>query len=153
MVLATGVTLAGGNKGLGNITNDNGTLKNKLRDRFCMDQNNGATTTGLPMAMVGCNGGVNQKFSLSPDQKTIQVFNGNLCLEVKGATQGAAVIQNPCNPNKDSQQWVFSAVDQSIRTKLDSNLCLDVAGGSADDGTAVIVFSCNNNNNQKWTFQ
>ena len=155
LLLCTTISLvSAGNKG-GGIQNDNSSLKNKARDGFCMDQPGASTTFGANMLMFGCNGGINQKISLSPDQKIIQVLSGNLCLEVAGGNGGAGtnVVQNACDTKKPNQQWAVSAADQTIRTSYNANLCMDVKGGSTDDGTEVIVAICNNNPHQKWSFQ
>ena len=123
---ATSLILAG-NKG-GGIQSDGGALKSKARDGFCMDQPKASTTFGANMLMFGCNGGINQKISLSPDQKTIQVLSGNLCLEVAGGNggDGTNVVQNACDTKKPNQQWTVSEADQTIRTSYNANLCMDV---------------------------
>merc|ERR1712070_1262313 len=50
-----------------------------------------------------------------------------------------------------SQTWSLSA-GITIRTSADYELCLDLAGGSTDNGTPLMLWECNGLWEQKWVF-
>lgn len=71
-------------------------------------------------------------------------------------SDGAKIIQKPENPLSTSQQWRFAALtgaDQGyyqIRSVW-SGKCLDITGGSSDNGANLIQYKCDtNSDNQKW---
>lgn len=70
-----------------------------------------------------------------------------------------AVVQIPRDPKSEDQIWVLETLpekDPLSRTSYvrivnyKTGKCLDISGGSRDNGAAIIEWSCHNGDNQKW---
>jgi hypothetical protein len=132
---------------------------------LCLDVNGGSAASGSAIQIYTCNGTAAQNFMLAFDaQGTEPIPNGsyrvytltgpNLCIDgtVNNAgtyTNIGNVAQDTCS-GIDSQRWRFQSVggnNYTIRAAA-SELCLDVAGGSATSGSVIQQFSCNQSNAQ-----
>ncbi|WP_162468714.1 RICIN domain-containing protein [Streptomyces adustus] len=71
------------------------------------------------------------------------------CIDVAGgkAARGAQLIISACSRNTPSQHWVFAA-DGTLRAL---GMCVQLAGGSTDDGTGLELAPCNGRSEQKFT--
>jgi len=91
-------------------------------------------------------------FAQSGGNKEIYNFWTNQCLQpLNGSTsQGAAIVQEPCNGGA-SQLWMEVSVGNNIFHYVNvlSGLCLD-ARGSAMNGTPVQQWTCNKISNENW---
>jgi hypothetical protein len=114
---------------------------------LCADVPGAATTNGTAVNLWDCNGGTNQKWTLTP-AKAITVY-GNKCLDVNGGAtaDGTAVQIWDCN-GTGAQQWNVNA-DGSV-VNVGSGKCLDATGHGTTPGTALEIWGCNGGNNQKW---
>jgi hypothetical protein len=56
------------------------------------------------------------------------------------------VIAWPCNGGRNQHWYVNGSQIQSQQNRK----CLDVAGGSLQGGTPVIVYDCHGGQNQRW---
>lgn len=68
------------------------------------------------------------------------------CVDISGQN----LVHVACNGNL-SQYWIYNPNDQTFRSAVDFNRCMDVEGANYSDGTQVISWPCNGGNNQKWT--
>jgi len=94
-----------------------------------------------------CHGRENQRLSFTWGERTqIRVGNGCLTPDDPYARKTTVSLQR-CNPGKSSQFWVAGR-DGSIRNGMGT--CLDVEGNSLRNGTNVIAYPCNNQNNQRF---
>jgi hypothetical protein len=79
-------------------------------------------------------------------------FLSNQCLQpIDGSTsQGAAIVQEPCN-GSPAQNWTQVSVGNNIFHFVNglSGLCLD-ARGSATNRTPVQQWTCNSISNENW---
>ncbi len=83
----------------------------------------------------------------------IQNFGSYKCLQPENGSLelGAAIVQEPCDPNNPAQLWEaiplggfsFHYMNQA------SQLCLDARGG-ATNGTPIQQWTCNWISNEKW---
>jgi O-glycosyl hydrolase len=120
-------------------------LRNVNANR-CLDVPNASPTSGTQLALWDCNGGPNQQWVLT-GSKQLQVY-GNKCLNAGAATAGTRTTIADCT-GATGQQWNVNA-DGTV-TNAQSGLCLDANSAGTANGTAVILWTCTNGNNQKWT--
>ncbi|WP_405914851.1 ricin-type beta-trefoil lectin domain protein [Streptomyces sp. NBC_00728] len=71
------------------------------------------------------------------------------CIDVVGgkAAAGAQLVISTCSRNTPSQHWVFAS-DGSLRAL---GMCVQLAGGSTDDGTDLELAPCDGGSEQKFT--
>ncbi|GIJ06815.1 RICIN domain-containing protein [Micromonospora andamanensis] len=86
-----------------------------------------------------------------------KVFRGvgsGLCLGLDGDGEKAAAKLADCGGGPE-QQWVVNAfgADTVTLTNAAHNQCLDVEGGSGDDGARLQQFGCHGEGNQQWRLQ
>ncbi|AEV87060.1 galactosylceramidase [Actinoplanes sp. SE50] len=110
----------------------------------CLDVPDNAQTSGTQLALWDCNGGVNQQWTRTTGRQ-LQVY-GNKCLDA--GTSGSRTVIADCS-GATGQQWNLNA-DNTV-TNVQSGLCLDASSAGTANGTAVIVWTCNSGDNQKWT--
>ncbi|WP_229068540.1 ricin-type beta-trefoil lectin domain protein [Actinoplanes sp. DH11] len=110
----------------------------------CLDVPNGNTANGTQPVVWDCNGGANQRWTLTG--QTVQALGA--CLDAPiGATAGAKAQLWSCNGGTN-QQWTLNA-DGTLRG-VASGLCLDVDRNLTANGTAVLLWTCNAAPNQRW---
>ncbi|WP_215448220.1 non-reducing end alpha-L-arabinofuranosidase family hydrolase [Streptomyces sp. ATCC 21386] len=114
----------------------------------CLDVPGASQTDGTNVQIWDCNGGTNQRWTLT-DNNQLTVY-GNKCLDVPNhaTTAGTRPVIWSCNGGAN-QQWRANA-DGTI-VAVESGLCLDVSGGASANSTAVQLWDCNGGNNQKWS--
>jgi alpha-galactosidase len=111
----------------------------------CLDVPNGATANGTQPVIWDCNGGANQRWTVTG--QSVQALGK--CLDAPlGATAGAKVQLWDCNGGAN-QQWTFNA-DGTVRGAA-SGLCLDVDRNLTANGTAVLLWTCTAAANQRWS--
>ncbi|MET8528006.1 RICIN domain-containing protein [Micromonospora sp. NPDC005172] len=74
-----------------------------------------------------------------------------LCLGLDGDGEKAGAELAPCTGGPE-QQWVVNPVgpDAATLTNAAHGQCLDVEGGSGDDGARMMQFPCHGQANQQW---
>ncbi|MFG2167211.1 glycoside hydrolase family 27 protein [Micromonospora chersina] len=113
----------------------------------CLDVPQSNTANGTQPVIWDCNGGANQRWSISGD--TLQALGK--CLDAPlNATPGAKAQIWDCNGGAN-QRWSRNA-DGTIRAQQ-SGLCLDVNGAATGNGTTVILWTCTAAANQRWTIR
>ncbi|MFD2767447.1 glycoside hydrolase family 27 protein [Micromonospora eburnea] len=111
----------------------------------CLDVPQSNTTNGTQPVIWDCNGGANQRWTVSGD--TLQALGK--CLDAPtNATAGAKAQIWDCNGGAN-QRWSRNT-DGTIRS-LQSGLCLDVNAAATGNGTTVILWTCTAAANQRWT--
>jgi alpha-galactosidase len=111
----------------------------------CLDVPDGATANGTQPVIWDCNGGANQRWTVTG--QSIQALGK--CLDAPlGATAGAKVQIWDCNGGTN-QQWTVNA-DGTVRGTR-SGLCLDVDRNLTANGTAVLLWTCSAAANQRWS--
>ncbi|MEU3454662.1 ricin-type beta-trefoil lectin domain protein [Micromonospora sp. NPDC006766] len=123
-----------------------GTLVSAASGR-CLDIPQSNTANGTQPVIWDCNGGANQRWTISED--TLQVLGK--CLDAPlNATPGAKAQLWDCNGGAN-QRWNRNS-DGTIRAQQ-SGLCLDVNGAATGNGTTVILWTCTAAANQRWTLR
>ncbi|MEV0136063.1 ricin-type beta-trefoil lectin domain protein [Dactylosporangium sp. NPDC050688] len=121
-----------------------GTLVSAASGR-CLDVPNSNTTNGTQPVIWDCNGGANQRWTLSG--QTLQALGK--CLDAPlNAAAGAKAQLWDCNGGTN-QQWTLNA-DGTVRG-VASGLCLDVDHNLTANGTPVLLWTCTAAANQRWT--
>jgi lysophospholipase L1-like esterase len=111
----------------------------------CLDVPGGNSANGTQPIIWDCNGGANQRWTLSG--QTLQALGK--CLDAPlNATAGAKTQIWDCNGGTN-QRWNLNA--NGTVSSASSGLCLDVNGNNTANGTAVILWTCTAAANQRWT--
>ena len=107
----------------------------------CMNDPNGATTSGTALNVAACNGGATQKFGFDGAFLTID----NLCVDASGgSTSNGTKIDIATCSGAPRQQWEINA--NGTIAGIQSNKCIAVSG------TSLQLASCTAASSQKWTF-
>jgi poly(3-hydroxybutyrate) depolymerase len=112
----------------------------------CVDVPN--STSGGRGRLWDCNGGTNQRWTLTAN-RTLTVF-GNKCLDASGSatSNGTAVVVWDCHGGAN-QQWNLNA--NGTITGVQSGLCLDAVGSGTANGTLLHLWTCHGGANQQWS--
>lgn len=113
----------------------------------CLDVPGASTTNGTQVKIWTCNGGTNQRWTLTPAGE-VRVY-GNKCLEARqqGTADGTMATINDCSGGAH-QKWRVDSAGTIIGQQ--SGKCVDVSGAGTADGTAVILWTCSGADNQHW---
>ncbi|MFG2060439.1 RICIN domain-containing protein [Micromonospora sp. NPDC048871] len=86
--------------------------------------------------------------------RVVRGVGSGLCLGLDGAGEMALAELAGCTGGPE-QQWVVNRFgpDTVTLTNAAYNQCLDVEGGSGDDGARVLQFRCHGEANQQWRLQ
>jgi ricin-type beta-trefoil lectin protein/glycosyl hydrolase family 141 len=111
----------------------------------CVDVAN--TTNGTQARLWDCQGGANQRWSLTSGK---QLVVSGKCLDAsgQGTANGTAAIIWDCHTGTN-QQWNVNS-DGTI-TGVQSGLCLDAGGNGTANGTLLQLWSCHGGTNQQWS--
>ena len=87
----------------------------------------------------------------------LQVQHSGKCLDLTGVGGGeysTITVQSKCT-GSSWQRWVLEPVDGTYyRIKhAKSGECVDVAGGSKNDGAPAILWACHDGGNQRWRLE
>jgi Ricin-type beta-trefoil lectin domain len=88
----------------------------------------------------------------------LKSYTMNFCLDLENGLpdDGLPLQVWQCNPNTNNQRWDVTTPPPSVgKTGQILGLafkCVDVAGGSNNNGTTVQLFTCNGTNAQQWNF-
>jgi hypothetical protein len=110
----------------------------------CADVTGGSFTPGVKVQAWDCLAGPNQQFEFYG--QTIYTVGGQRCLDVLGAgtAAGTTVDSAACNGTA-AQQFYY---DNGQIVYPHAGLCLDA--GNMNNGTKLIVNSCNGISSQQW---
>ena len=105
----------------------------------CVDDSNSGTADGSPVILWPCTGNPNQRWQ--PVNGTVQTLGK--CL----TNSGNKAVLSTCDGSQ-GQQWSYKLNGNLVN----NGLCLDVTGGGSDNGTALGLYQCGDNQlNQIWT--
>ncbi|MDF5722545.1 MAG: ricin-type beta-trefoil lectin domain protein [Rhizonema sp. PD37] len=62
------------------------------------------------------------------------------------------VMASKALSKKDLPGYIVSYLRKSSSSSSSSYLCLGTQGGKSDNGTAIIIWDCNSNPDQSWTY-
>ncbi|NUP06496.1 MAG: hypothetical protein HOW73_10600 [Polyangiaceae bacterium] len=118
----------------------------------CLDVAGGSVESGANVQQWACNGLAPQAWDLeglANDVASLRSAQSGFCLSAQGTEPGANVAQLPCD---GGTRWKLENVGLDAYRLVEeaSGLCLDVAGGSADAGANVQLWSCNDLAPQVW---
>lgn len=135
-----------------------------------MDVKDGRLSSGQKIWQYDYNNTSAQKFVANADGKTVTIdeisyptyvismsSNSNLCVDVKGASASVGTdVWLYTRNDTDAQRWAFipnnpvAEGTYSIRTGMNQNMVLDVAGNGQTNGTNVQIYPDNDTNAQIW---
>ncbi|GGM07067.1 RICIN domain-containing protein [Dactylosporangium sucinum] len=86
----------------------------------------------------------------------LRASHSQLCLQSNDGN-GSIGVQQPCDGNNRTELWVPQVLDGSQDTfrwvNAQDNRCLDVNGGSKDNGAQIVQWDCHGGPNQQWRLQ
>uniref|UniRef100_A0A7S1AY00 Ricin B lectin domain-containing protein n=1 Tax=Noctiluca scintillans TaxID=2966 RepID=A0A7S1AY00_NOCSC len=117
----------------------------------CFDLAGGNTANGATIQVWDCNGLWNQKWVFE-DWQIKPAYDTSKCIDAGGLTPGNPLMIWDCN---GYAQQIFG-YDYNMQTMYlaqsssDASLCVDLSGGSSNDGTAIEIWSCTGCWNQQF---
>ena len=144
-------------------------IKSKLDSNKCLNVSDTQYSNGINIQLWDCNGNDEQKFiinDLGNGYFNIVTKIDNYMIDIDGAkTNNGTNVQLWHNNGNDAQVFkieklkIYSSQKSIedgyyyIKSKLKSNMLLDVNGAKTNNGTNVQIFQFNYNNSQKWYFE
>ncbi|MYR55037.1 hypothetical protein GTY54_01835, partial [Streptomyces sp. SID625] len=115
----------------------------------CLDVPASQFTDGRPLQLWDCNGADAQKWRLESDGTIRSGGNAGLCLDVAAAnfSNGTTIQLAWCNGNI-AQQFTLNERNDLVNTAV--GMCVGARGG--DLHAPIRLFTCNGQDNQKWSF-
>lgn len=115
----------------------------------CLDVPASQFTDGRPLQLWDCNGADAQKWRLESDGTIRSGGNAGLCLDVAAAnfSNGTTIQLAWCNGNI-AQQFTLNERNDLVNTAV--GMCVGAQGG--DLHAPIRLFTCNGQDNQKWSF-
>ncbi|RGA00378.1 hypothetical protein DI270_035140 [Microbispora triticiradicis] len=148
------VTVGGGAKGVY-------TISPKSSGKYVTPQN-ASTADDAKIVQMGATQGSEQQWEAVPftaGAYQLKNVKSGKCLDVpSGSTAtGTQLVQYSCHPDghKDQINQRFYLIQSGDAYQVNpavSGLCLDINGNSKADGAAVIQWTCNNADNQRFSF-
>ncbi|KAF9284465.1 hypothetical protein BGZ74_001717 [Mortierella antarctica] len=114
---------------------------------YCLDAGGSASGTGT--MLYKCNGGANQKWTISTDGR-IQNSQSELCLDnsAYGTNPGNPIIVYTCGDGSVNQKWQFLG-DGTIANHA-VHMCVDDSNNARFDGNKIQMWGCNAGVAQQW---
>ena len=110
-------------------------LKSRLGNS-CFDAPNGNNTATM---VNPCNGSKSQLWNFNAGGQIESVGFPGQCVSIGNAADTTPVTLSPCQTNSDNQRWNTQPSGQ-VTSALGP--CLNINGGVANPGTAVIAYHC-----------
>jgi hypothetical protein len=121
----------------------------------CLDISGGKVYNGATLEIWNCNGQAQQNFVWCSDERIVSDKDHSYCIDVPGGdpSKATALQMWSCN-GQAGQYWGYDGNNMAVyptKTGAGENMCLDLAGGSTNPGTAAISYYCKpGQNNEKW---
>ena len=118
----------------------------------CLDIGGGDSSSGANVQLYDCHGGDNQKWTYSKSTELVKSEGGH-CV---GADGNDVKVYDCDNGNVLRMEWLFPpslpepGFAHFYQVTGAGDKCLDVQGGSSDDGTNVQLYDCSGEENQLW---
>ncbi|KAI9188610.1 ricin B lectin domain-containing protein [Polychytrium aggregatum] len=77
-------------------------------------------------------------------------FTSGKCLDGGNLQNGTQMVIKTCNPSTPSQQFNVINGGSTMQFAGNTAKCVDRAGGSAANSTAIQVMDCNGGESQAW---
>ncbi len=126
----------------------------------CLDVENADPSDDTPVNLYRCNGGDNQRWQLelSSLPQPITGLEGKCLVPRVDASGDVRAVIGPCgddrwqlgSPGHPGGGQTRHHAEPAVLIHTETGLCLDVEGGSAADGTPVVLFDCHGGANQLW---
>jgi hypothetical protein len=115
----------------------------------CLDVTSAKKDNNSPTELYDCNGGANQKWTLTPTGE-LTVYGTSICLDAQklGTTDGTPVNIYSCNGGAN-QKWSVNA--NGTITNVNAGLCLTADSTTQANNTPIDLQTCNGATNQSWT--
>jgi hypothetical protein len=108
-----------------------------------------ADSDGQPLVLWTCNGSSTQRWQAYGDG-TIRT-PGGLCMDAAwGAIDDGTVVQVARCSGNPAQQFTLNASNDLVDRQADK--CADVAFQMIADGSRIVLWPCNGQDNQKWSW-
>ncbi|MEU2158520.1 ricin-type beta-trefoil lectin domain protein [Streptomyces sp. NPDC019396] len=110
------------------------------------DAQDGGYPDGTQLQIWGCAGSANQKWEFLEDGT---VRSLGLCMDVANGSRddGAAIQMARCSGNP-AQTFVLSEAGDLVNPQADK--CVDAFDQGTENGTKLVLWTCNGQSNQKW---
>lgn len=121
----------------------------------CVDVPGASTSAGVGLQQWTCNTTAAQSFSFNATGDGFYRIgsgtNASLCLQA-GSSNGAQVTQAACSTTSNAQKWsVSQGSDGAWQVKTQGGAtCLNLSGNNANDGAALITWTCGADANMKF---
>ncbi|QYJ91478.1 ricin-type beta-trefoil lectin domain protein [Shewanella halotolerans] len=90
-----------------------------------------------------------------PTYVRIVNWSSGKCLDIPGDDNnlfnGQKVLQYSCQHHSDDQQWIYDKAAQTLRSRVDPNMCLDNRDQAYNNGNIGISF-CDGSLSQRWFY-
>ncbi|HEX5401554.1 MAG TPA: RICIN domain-containing protein, partial [Pseudonocardiaceae bacterium] len=123
----------------------------------CMTVPGGATTAGLQLVQLTCNGSTTQSFTFTPvtgttSTYTIGTVTAGSCLDVSGVSvaDNAQVIQWPCNGQTNQQFTVSPAGSGFNIAAVHSGKCVVPSADATVSNTPLVQLPCTTATTRTW---
>ncbi|RDB27204.1 Endo-1,4-beta-xylanase A [Hypsizygus marmoreus] len=119
----------------------------------CLDIRGAKYANGTPVQIYDCNGTGAQKWQIQDGSTTVRAGNTNFCLDAgSNPANGIKMKIWTCYKGVAAQSWDYTNSNQIRLAGQGQNQCLDLTGGSTQNGNQLQTWQCSNgNNNQIWT--
>ncbi len=129
---------------------ESGELRTALDEGYCLDVSGGHSSWGANVQIWPCNGTEAQTWNMALlPWAQFESDLGDLCMDVQGDGETNNVQLWHCHD--DSSTQFMLTPDGELRSAVGANRCVDVAGGSFQDGSNIQVWDCNGTSAQRWT--
>ena len=110
----------------------------------CFELPSGRIDNGSSIGLGTCSDDLSQQWGIE-GSSIRQAEYGSKCLDLdhSNTANGTNIQLWDCN-GTDAQNWIYDVANQSIRSRIDFNKCLDVNEGN------IQLFDCNYTNAQRW---
>jgi ricin-type beta-trefoil lectin protein len=120
----------------------------------CLQPVNGSHNQGDAIVQVTCNGSAAQQWTVHPVSSTkVHLINraSHLCLDARGkAVNGTPIQQWTCN-SISNENWGFGITNNLLASAVSNSWSHCIATPGNQDGLAMELRSCSNDNSQHWT--
>ncbi len=120
----------------------------------CLQPLNGSHNQGDAIVQVTCNGGAAQQWTVHSVSSTkVHLINraSHFCLDARGkAVNGTPIQQWTCN-SISNENWGFGITNNLLASAVSNTWSHCIATPGNQDGLAMELRSCSNDNSQHWT--
>jgi Ricin-type beta-trefoil lectin domain len=118
---------------------------------MCLDPAGSDGAPGSRLVLWPCTGDLDQGFLLDAQGQLVNAPQ-KACLTVEGnVSKGASVILDRCTGSA-SQKFSTAAADSGRFVLKVAGLCVDATGADGKQGDAIIIWSCESDHDQRWSF-